>query len=116
MTPSMTAWPPTKISSSLLDVSAHDVAVRTRYLKYLEINSVCLALRSLLVVLSLESFYATGGVDQFLFAGEERMAFRADFEMDFRFRRSGFEGFAASAANDCIDIDRVYVCFHSASR
>src|SRR5262245_1062223 len=106
----MTACPPTKISSSL-ELSAHDVAIRTRCLRYLKINSVCLALRSLLV-LSLESFHAAGGIDQFLFAGKERVAFGADFEMDFRLRRSSPKRLPAGAADDGIDVARMYICLH----
>src|SRR5262245_55763718 len=113
MTPSMTAWPPTRISSSL-ELSAHDVAVNTRCLRYLKIKAVSLALRSF-PVLSLESFDAAGGIDQFLFAGKEGMAFRADFKMDFRLRRAGLKGFAACASDDRVDVVRMYVCFHRAS-
>jgi hypothetical protein len=39
ITPSITAWPPTRISS-LLEVNAHDVAVSRKCLKYLKINSM----------------------------------------------------------------------------
>jgi len=74
------------------------------------------ASRSLPVVLSLESFDTTGGVDQFLFAGKERMAFGADFKMDFRFRGPGFKGLAAGAPHDRVNVVRMYVCFHQASR
>src|SRR5215467_14162226 len=114
MTPSTTAWPPTRISSSL-ELSAHAVAVSTRCFKYLKLKSVCLGLSSLPVVLSLESLDTAGRIDQFLLAGKERMAFRADFKMDFRFRRAGLKGFAAGAFHDRIDVVRMDICFHQAS-
>src|SRR5438067_896119 len=66
-------------------------------------------------VLSFKSFHAAGRIDQFLLAGEERVAFGADFQVDFRFRRTRFEGFAASALDDGVDVVRMYVCFHQAS-
>jgi hypothetical protein len=64
----------------------------------------------------LESFDAAGRINQFLLAGEERMAFRADFEMDLRFRRPRFEGLAAGAPYDRVDVVGMYVCLHQASR
>src|SRR5262245_16293841 len=51
----------------------------------------------LLPVFLLESFNATRGVDQLLFAGEKRMAVRTDFDMDLFLRRTGRPGGAASA-------------------
>jgi hypothetical protein len=62
------------------------------------LNSGCL------LVFSLESFNAPCGVDQFLFAGKERMALRADFQMNLRFRRPRPEGFAASASDDSVHV------------
>src|SRR5215813_4625140 len=115
MTPSTTACPPTRMSSSLV-LSAHAVAMSTRCLKYLKLKSVCLGLSCLLVVLSLESFDTAGRIDEFLLASKERMAFRADFEVDFRFRRTGLKGFAAGAFHDRIDVVRMDICFHEASQ
>src|SRR5215831_6777769 len=114
MTPSTTAWPPTSISSSLV-LSAHAVAVSTRCFKYLKLKSVCLCLRCL-PVFSLESFDTAGRIDEFLLAGKERMAFRADFKMDFRFRRAGLKSFATGAFHDRVDIVRMDIRFHQASK
>ena len=68
-----------------------------------------------LFVLSLESFDSSGGINQFLFTGEERVAFRADFEVDLRFRRARPESFTAGAFDDGVDVIGMYVCFHQAS-
>src|SRR5215471_15122607 len=113
MTPSMTAWPPTRISS--LELSAQDVAVIMRCFRYLKYKSISLGLGSLPVVFSLESFDTAGRVHQFLLAGEKGMAFRADFEVNFRLRRACLEGFAAGALHDRIDVVRMDICFHQAS-
>src|SRR5262249_36538395 len=83
---------------------------------YLKLKSICLGLSSLLVVLSLESFDTAGSIDQFLLASEERMAFRADFEVDLRFGRAGLKSFAAGASHDRIDVVRMDICFHQASK
>src|SRR5712671_3681521 len=116
MTPSMTAWPPTRISSSL-EVRAHEVAVITRYFKYLNINEVASTYRffDFLSVLLLESFDTSCGVHQSLLAGVERMALRADFQVEFRLRRPRLESFAAGAPHDRVNVVRMYVCFHRAS-
>src|SRR5262252_8726685 len=114
MTPSMTAWPPTRISSSL-ELSAQDVAVIRRCFRYLKCKSISLGLGSLPVVFSLESFDTAGSVHQFLLACEKGMAFRADFEVNLRFRRARLEGFAAGALHDRIDVVRMDICFHRAS-
>src|SRR5215831_14304467 len=106
----MTAWPPTRISSSL-EVSAHDVAMNVKCFRYLKINSVCLGLRSSLV-LSLKSLDTAGGIHQFLFARKEGMALRTDFQMNFRLRRSRPKRFATGALDDRIDVIRMYVGFH----
>src|SRR5215469_5071439 len=114
MTPSMTAWPPTRISSSL-ELSAQDVAVIMRCFRYLKYKSISLGSGSLPVVFSLESFDTTGGVHQFLLAGEKGMAFRADFEVNLRLGRACLEGFATGALHDRIDVIRMDICFHQAS-
>ena len=38
-------------------------------------------------VLAAEAFDASGGIDQLLFAGEERVAIRADFQVDIALMR-----------------------------
>jgi hypothetical protein len=43
------------------------------------------------------------------------MAFRADFEVNLRLRGACFEGFAAGALHDGIDIVGMDICFHQAS-
>jgi hypothetical protein len=63
----------------------------------------------------LESFDTASRIDQFLLASEERMAFRADFKVDLRFRRSGLKGFTAGAFHDRIYVVRMDICFHQAS-
>jgi hypothetical protein len=68
-----------------------------------------------LAVFSVESFDTAGRIDQFLLAGEKRVAFRADFKVDLRLRRSRLESFAAGALHECVDVVGMYVCFHRAS-
>src|SRR5262249_5626889 len=97
--------------SSSFEVSAQDVAINAKCFRYLKIKSVCLRLRSFLV-LSLKSFDPAGGVDQFLLACEKGMTFRADFEMNLRFRRARPESLTACASDDRIDVIRMYIGFH----
>src|SRR5215471_9521763 len=87
-----------------------------RCFKYLKLKSVCLGLRCLFVVLSLESFDTAGRIDEFLLASKERMAFRADFKVDLWLGRAGLKGFAAGAFHDRIDVVRMDICFHQASK
>src|SRR5262245_50310892 len=106
MTPSITACPPTRMSS-LDEVSAQEVAVKGRCFKYLmSFETLCFKLESLylLLVFPLKSFNAAGGIDQFLLSSEERMAFGADFQVDLRFRRARLEGFAAGALHNRFDV------------
>jgi hypothetical protein len=63
----------------------------------------------------LESFYAARSIDKFLFARKKRMAFRADFKMDFRLCRAGLESLAASASYGGLNVIGMYVCLHGAS-
>src|ERR1035437_7573685 len=49
-------------------------------------------------VFFLEAFDATGGVDEFLFAGVEGVVDAADFDFDVLEGGAGFEGVAAGAA------------------
>ena len=60
-----------------------------------------------------EAIDASGGIDQLLFAGEERMAGRANFDVQIAFLgRARFEGLAASAANGNFDVFWVNSWFH----
>ena len=77
---------------------------------------LCGGFLGFLGVLFVEALYTAGRVDKLLFARKKRMTFRADFEMDFRFRRPRFEGLATGAPYDRLNIVRMYVCFHHASR
>src|ERR1041384_5026775 len=45
-----------------------------------------------------------GRVHELLFAGKERMAFRADFQVDFRLCGAGLERLAASASYYGVDV------------
>jgi len=63
----------------------------------------------------LESFYAARGIDELLFAGEEGMALRTDFKMDFRLRGARLESFAARTSHDRVNVVGMYVCLHRAS-
>src|SRR5437667_87361 len=112
MTPSMTAWPPTRISSLEL-LNAQLVADKTKWWMYrnkdIELGNL---LNLVLGVLSVESFDAAGGVHKFLLAGKEGMAFRADFQMDLRLGRSGLERLAASALHNGLDVPGVYIRLH----
>jgi hypothetical protein len=68
-----------------------------------------------LLVFSIESLDTASSIDQFLLAREKRVAFRADFKVDLRLRRSRFEGFAAGALHDRVNVVRMDICFHRAS-
>ena len=63
----------------------------------------------------MESLHSAGGIDQLLFAGKERMAFRTDFEMDLRFGGSGLKRLAASALHNGFDVLGMDIRFHYAS-
>ena len=60
-----------------------------------------------------ELFYATGGVDEFLLAGEKGMAVGANFDVDGARRRAGFYGMAAGARDGHILIFWVNPGFHN---
>jgi hypothetical protein len=55
-------------------------------------------------VTSLEPLNPAGSVNQLLFAGEERVAGRADLGIYLRFCRTGFKGVAAETLDGNIDI------------
>lgn len=65
-----------------------------------------------LTVFLLEAFDSACRIDEFMFAGIERMAHRAYFSVDFLYGAAGLEGISA-AAFDLYDlIFRMYVLFH----
>jgi hypothetical protein len=59
-----------------------------------------------------ESFNPTGGIDQFLFAGEEWMAIGADFNPDVFFSRARLHFVAAGTTNGCGSIFGMNAGFH----
>ena len=60
-----------------------------------------------------EAIDASSGIDQLLFAGEERMAGRTDFDVQIAFLgRASFEGLAASAGYGNFDVFWVNSWFH----
>ena len=69
-------------------------------------------------VLPLKSFHATGTVHELLLAGEERMAVRADFQMDdvTLVGRARLEGVAASACYRNVVILRMNLFLHETPR
>ncbi len=70
----------------------------------------------LLAIALVESIYASGGVDQLLFAGEERVSSRANFDVQVALLgRAGLECIAASAGNSYIDVFWVNSWFHLVS-
>src|SRR5579885_1994912 len=66
----------------------------------------------LLRVALLEAIDATGGVDELLLAGEERMALRADLDAELLLGRARRPGFTASAVDLNLLILRMDFCFH----
>ena len=66
-----------------------------------------------LAIALVEAIDASSGIDQLLFAGEERMASRTNFDMQIAFLgRASLEGLAASAGNGNIDVFWVNSWFH----
>jgi len=59
-----------------------------------------------------EALHAAFGIDQLLPAREERVAIRADFEVQLRLGRPGFPGIAARAARLDLVIFRMNAFFH----
>ena len=64
------------------------------------------------LVLLTEPFDPAGGVDQFLFSGEKRMALRTNFDPDILFGRTDCDLVAAGTLNGRLEIMRMDVCFH----
>src|SRR5512138_998731 len=98
MTPSMTAWPPTSMSSGDGLVSCMAVSGVGRL--------------GLHLVLFLELFDAASGVDQLLLAREVRMAGGADVHADFRLRRSGLELVPTRTGHKDLVVLRMDLIFH----
>ena len=77
---------------SSLELRAQEVAFSMKWLKCFRIKINCLkepqasGPRFSFLIFSLESFDASGRIDQFLLACEERMALGTDFQVDFRLR------------------------------
>jgi hypothetical protein len=65
-------------------------------------------------VFFLEPFDAAGGVDQFLLAGEKRVAGRADFQADLFPGGTGLEPVSAGAADGYLVILRMNLALHFA--
>jgi hypothetical protein len=93
-----------KIASSSLKVAQHS---RTNLLS-LAGSSISGA-----PILLIEAINATGGVNQFLFAGKEGMASRADLKTDLFFSRPGCERLATTASNSRVKIFRMNLFLHS---
>ena len=66
-----------------------------------------------LAVTLVETIHASGGIDQLLLTGEERVASRANFDVQVALLgRAGLECLAASAGNSYIDVFWVNSWFH----
>ncbi len=67
----------------------------------------------LLGILAAEAFYAAGGVQQFLLAGKERMAIRADFYVDVAaMSRARAKAMATRTHDANFVISGMNSCFH----
>jgi hypothetical protein len=64
-------------------------------------------------VFALKAFDASGGIDQALLSGVERMAIRAHFNVNFRQGGTRFEGIAACASNQAAAVLGMNISFHS---
>ena len=63
-------------------------------------------------VLALEAFDPARRIDQALLPGKERMALRADFDMDLRERRTGLKSVAACACDHAASVIGMDFSFH----
>ncbi len=63
-------------------------------------------------VLAIESLDSTGCIDEFLLAGEEGMAIRADFKPDFRLRGARLPRLAARAMNGRLHVLGMNIRLH----
>ena len=66
-----------------------------------------------LAVPFVKAIHASGGIDQLLFSGKERMAGRTDFDVQVAlFGGAGLERLAAGAGNGYLNVFRVNSWFH----
>jgi hypothetical protein len=65
-----------------------------------------------LFVAAVEFVNTTGGIDEFLLAGEERMAFGADSNLGFGTGGFDVPNFTAGAGNDGVFVLRMNIFFH----
>src|SRR5262245_19854574 len=129
MTPSSTACPPTMISlfwlisitlSKMQKPQPSNKAVEPLSLAHCGFRLYQLSMKIhgsgagffLLRVFLLESFDATRGIDQLLFAGEKRMAIRANFNVDLFFGRTRRARGAAGAHDLTFDVFGMNAFFH----
>jgi hypothetical protein len=76
-----------------------------------------MGINALLILLKLFVFFSepldtAGRIHQFLFPGEKRVAFGANFHADILFRRSNLYDVAAGTLDGCIEIFRMNIGFH----
>ena len=64
------------------------------------------------LVLLTEPFDPAGGVDQFLFSGEKRMALRTNFDPDILLGRTDCNLVTAGTLDGRLEITGMDVCFH----
>ena len=89
----------------------HETAVTSAaQLSFLGAGRLCLT------VAAGEFLYATRGIDEFLFAGEKRMASGANADLDVPTRRAGMVDRAAGADNIRLVVFRMNVRFHGGKR
>ena len=69
--------------------------------------------RFLQTVTLFETVNTSAAIHELLFAGEKRMALAANFNGQFLFRGTGFEGLAASTANSRFAIFRMDILLHA---
>lgn len=91
--------------------------MRTSRLRFLVLCDACfllsLRLCGCFFAACLELLDAASGVDQLLLTGEERMAVRADFNLELRLGGADFEHCAAGAGHLCFrEIGRMDILFH----
>src|SRR5438093_10472955 len=126
----MTAWPPMSMSTfrstaaaGIDAVSPFVAALKTPVNSFAEpshaerndilfLGSGGLRSRGLLCVALLEAVNASRGVNELLFAGEERVALRADLDAQLLLRRSGRPRLAAGTMDLDLMILRLDLCFH----
>jgi len=108
MTPSMIACPPTRILFCILDNKSDLFGNRKGRPEFY----FWLAFSGIAFVFAVELFDASGGVNQFLFAGEERVANRTDFDFEIADRRTSLKSISASAGHGAEFIFGMEFGFH----